>query len=486
MGSQTKKITRNNILDAFLKLIAFVYVVVTIISYISIIKLDILPGIYVTIYTIVEIFFTLAMVVGLLKTHKTPKLNIICFIIILLLSGIYIFITRYTFATNDFLNNVFQEAAQTEEYYLVVKKDSQYENIEDIANQSVYLFQVPADVQQEVQNKGNISIVVTKSGLTEMGKNLIKNEVKVIFVSSVQYDILGEEIKDFKTNTKILYTARHEIKKEVKKEEDSGYTIENGIFNVYISGIDTSGSINNVARSDANILATINTNTHEVLLTSIPRDYYVKLHSYGEKDKLTHVGIYGIKETVKTVEDLLDIDINYYIKVNFTTVIKLVDTLDGIDVKSDYNFTTHNDEETRYYTFKKGNNHMNGEEALAFSRERNSFADGDNQRVKNQQKVIEAIMKKVLNSKTLLTKYTDILNSLEGSFQTNIKQDEISTLVKGQLNDMSSWTIQDNALTGTGANNPTYSMGSQLLYTIVPDTASVTEAKQKIKDMMEK
>jgi len=485
MENKTKKIERNKKLDIFLKVIGFIYIVVTIIFYISVIKLNLLPGIYITIFTIAEIFFTLAMVVGLVKQHKTPKLNLICLAIILLLSGIYIFVTRYTLATDSFLDNVFREVAQTEEYYVIVKKDSKYEKIEDIEKQNVYLFQVPEDVQQEMSEKG-LTTVITRNGLTDIGKDLMNNKIEVIFISSVQYDILEEEIKNFKDNTKVLYTAKHEIKKDAKEENNSKYTVENGIFNVYISGIDTTGSINNVARSDANILATINTKTHEVLLTSIPRDYYVTLHSYGEKDKLTHTGIYGINETVKTVEGLLDVDINYYVRVNFTTVIKLVDTLGGVDVQSDYAFTTHNDEETKYYTFKKGTNHINGEEALAFSRERNSFADGDNQRVKNQQKVIEAIMKKVLNSRTLLTKYTNILDSLKGSFQTNIKQEEISILVKGQLNDMSAWTIKNNSLTGTGANNSTYSMGSQLLYTMVPNTTSVTEAKQKIEDVMEK
>lgn len=484
-NSKVNKNGRNKKLDAFLKVLAFIYVVITLIFYISVIKLDLLPGIYVTIFTIAEIFFTLAMVVGLVKNHKTPKLNIICLVIILLLSGVYIFVTNYTLATGDFLDTVFQETTQTEEYYLVVKKDSQYEKIEDIKNQAVYLFQAPDDAKQEVKNKVSINLK-TQNSLTDLGKNLIDNKIKVIFISSVQYDILAEEIEGFKANTKILYTAKHEIKEAAKPTEDSGDNIKNGIFNVYISGIDTSGNISNVARSDANIIATINTKTHEVLLTSIPRDYYVTLHSYGAKDKLTHSGIYGVNETVKTVEDLLDIDINYYARVNFTTVIKLVDTLGGIDIQSDYSFSTVNDGGTKTYTFNKGINHINGEEALAFSRERNSFADGDNQRVKNQQRVIEAIIKKVLNSNTLLTKYTNILNSLEGSFQTNIKQDEISTLVKGQLNDMSSWTIKNNSLTGTGANNTTYSMGSQLLYTMVPNATSVTDAKQKIKDIMEK
>lgn len=480
MDNKVKASKRNKKLDVFLKVIAFIYVVITIIFYISVIKLNLLPGVYVTIFTIAEIFFTLAMVAGVLKVHKTPKLNIICLIIILLLSGIYIFVTNYTLATGDFLDSVFQETAQTEEYYIIVKKDSQYEKIEDIEKQNVYLFQAPDDVKQEIKNKANVTLN-TQNSLTDLGDNLLNSNVKIIFVSSVQYDILGEEIKEFKSETKILYTAKHEIKKEAKVD-DSSYTVERGIFNVYISGIDTSGSISNVARSDANIVATINTNTHEVLLTSIPRDYYVTLHSYGAKDKLTHSGIYGINETVKTVEDLLGIDINYYVRVNFTTVTELVDTLGGIDVYSDYDFTA----STNKHHYVKGYNHINGEQALAFSREREAFASGDNQRVKNQQKVIEAIIKKVLNSKTLLTKYTSILNSLEGSFQTNIKQEEISTLVKGQLNDMSSWNIKNNSLTGTGANNTTYSMGSQLLYTMVPNTASVTDAKQKIKAIMEK
>lgn len=479
-NSKKKKHKRNNKLDAFLKLVAFIYVVISLIFYISIVKLDMLPGIYVTIFTVAEIIFTFAMVVGLVKVHKKPTMNIVCFIIILLLSGVYIYVTNYTLATGNFLSNVFREVTETEEYYVVVRKDSNYEEIEDIKNQDVYLFQVANDAKEEVEGKVSVNFKIQNS-LTELGNNLINKDVEVIFISSVQYDILGEEIKDFKSNTKILYTAKHEIKTNVDVSgSNSKYTVKSGIFNVYISGIDTSGSISNVARSDANILMSINTDTHEALLTSIPRDYYVTLHSYGAKDKLTHSGIYGVNETVKTVEDLLDTDINYYVRVNFTTVIKLVDKLGGIDVYSDYSFTTSD----KLYTFKKGYNHMNGEEALRFSRERYAFEGGDNQRVKNQQHVIEAIMKKVLNSTTLLTKYTDILDSLKGSFQTNIEQDDISKLVKDQINNMSSWTIKSNSLTGTGASSSTYSMGSTKLYVMVPNSTSVTSAKEKIDEVL--
>lgn len=474
-----KKSSKSNKLDVFFKLIAFAFVVITIIFYISVLKMDLLPGLYVTIFTIAEIVFTLAMVVGLVKKHRTYKITILCFIIVLFLSGIYIYVTNYTLATSDFLGNVFQEKAETEDYYVVVRKASSYNEVEDIANKTVYYFQIEDDVQSELENKVDVQLEAQNS-LTELGNDLLDEELDVIFISSSQHAILSEEIENFEQDTKIIYTATHEIEKIIGNaggDSSSKYTVENGIFNVMISGIDTAGSIRNVGRSDANIIVTINTNTHEVLLTSIPRDYYVTLHSKQAKDKLTHSGIYGINETVTTVEDLLDIDINYYVRVNFSTVVELVDTLGGIEVYSDYDFTRGN------YHFNKGYNYIYGDAALVFSRERHAFAAGDNQRVKNQQHVIEAIMKKVLNSSTILTKYTSILNALEDNFQTNIEQNEISTLVD-KLNNMSSWSIKSNSLVGTGASRTTYSLGNVYSYVMIPDSDSVDEAKAEIKEVI--
>lgn len=477
---ETASIRRNKNKTAklnFFKLVAFIYVVITIIFYISILKMNMLPGWVIAIFTIAEIVFTLAMVVGLIKKHRTYKLTVLCFIIVLLVSGIYIYVTRYVLATSNFLGEVLKEFAETEDYYIVVRKESSYSKIEDIANKDVYMFQVADDVKSKIANKVSITFN-SKNNLTDIGNDLIQKNIDVILVSSTQYNMISEEIKDFKTDTKIIYTEKHELQTSTKTDNTaSKYSIKSGKFNVYISGIDTSGNISNVSRSDANILATVNTETHEVLLTSIPRDYYVTLHSYGAKDKLTHSGIYGVNETVKTVEDLLDTDINYYVRVNFTTVIKLVDKIGGIDVYSEYDFTSN---AAKAFHYNKGYNHLNGEEALAFSRERYAFNSGDNQRVKNQQAVIEAVIKKVLNSTTLLTKYTDILDALKGSFQTNIAQDDISALVKDQINNMSSWSVKTNSLTGTGASSSTYSMGSTPLYVMVPSSTSVNDAKDKI------
>lgn len=459
-------------------ILALVYLVITIIFCVSIIRMDMLPGKYLTIFIIIEVILTLLVLIGLAKKHKTLKLNILCLILAIILSSGYIYATNYINATINFLGTMFTNVSETEEYYVVVRNDNNYNELEDLAGEELSAFRIEENIITELKEQINVEIQDDNS-LIKVGSDLIDNATEGIFVSSSQYSILREEIDDFETNTKIIYTLKHEIKSKVDiEDENSKYTIDNGVFNVYISGIDTSGSISNVARSDANILATINTKTHEVLITSIPRDYYVTLYSKGAKDKLTHSGIYGINETVSTVEELLDTDINYYIRVNFTTLIKLVDTLGGVDVYSEYDFSTGG------YHFNKGYNHVNGAQALAFSRERHSFGSGDNQRIKNQQHVIEAVINKVLNSTTILTKYTSILESLEGSFQTNIEQNDISNLVKEQLDNMESWTIDNYSLTGTGSSSATYSMGSQKLYVMLPNESSVEEAKNNIQELL--
>lgn len=467
-----------NIIIGLTKIMALVLIITTLIFYISILKLNLLPITYMVAFTIIETIFTLILLIGLIKKHKTYKLSVFCILVALLFSGVYLYAANYANATTKFLGSMFQDIKETEEYYIVVRKTSEFNYIEDIDGEKIFAFQIEDDVKENIDEKVSVTFE-TENSLTDLGNKLLNEEVNVILTSSSQYSMLSEEIKNFESDTKIIYTVNHEIKVTTEiNSKYSEYTIENGIFNVYISGIDTSGNIGNVSRSDANILATINTNTHEVLLTSIPRDYYVTLHSKQAKDKLTHSGIYGINETVSTVEDLLEIDINYYVRVNFTTLIKVVDTLGGINVYSEYDFSTSG------YHFNKGYNYLNGAQALAFSRERHSFASGDNQRVKNQQVVIEGIINKVLNSTTILTKYTDILKSLEGSFQTNIDQNEISSLVKSQLNNMSSWTIKNNALTGTGSYGSTYSMGSTQLYIMIPDNTSVTDAKERINEIL--
>lgn len=235
-------------------------------------------------------------------------------------------------------------------------------------------------------------------------------------------------------------------------------------------------------RSDVNMLATVNPKTHEILLISIPRDYYVQLHdTTGPKDKLTHAGIYGIQMSVTTLEDVLDVPINYYLKVNFSTVVNLVDTLDGIEVYSDQSFTPWTN---RNLTISKGNIHMDGATALAFARERKAYSTGDRHRVQNQQAVISALISKISHSPIILTKYSEILQDISNSLETNLHHDEISALIRLQLQDMPNWQIYKYNLEGEDAHDYTYSMGHQLLYVMTPDFATVDKAHNLITSML--
>ena len=464
----------------FFKIFFVIYLLVSILFFGYVVKMNMLPTIYLSILAGLDFVITGLICLGIVRKHKKLTKNIICTILACCIMAIYAYAFNYLHATMSFIGTMSQEVEETEDYYVITLNNGKLNKIEDIDGKNLHVFSTTEDyedVKNDISSKVKVTFKEDES-LEKLAKDILSWKSYVALVSASQYEMIKDDNEGFDTKTKIIYTVSHKIKNADTSDindKNSNLNIKNGTFNVYISGIDTSGKISNVSRSDANILATVNTKTRTVLLTSIPRDYYVTLHFKNAKDKLTHSGIYGIKETVSTVEDLFDTDINYYVRVNFTTLIKLVDTLGGIDVNSDYAFKSSSGP-----SFVKGINHLNGEKALAFSRERYSFADGDRQRVKNQQIVMEAIMKKVLNSTTILTKYTSILNSLSGSFQTNIAQEDISKLVKDQLNDMSGWKFETISVNGTGASQTTYSAGSQKLYVMIPDMSTVEAAKTKI------
>lgn len=261
--------------------------------------------------------------------------------------------------------------------------------------------------------------------------------------------------------------------------------INDDAFIFYISGIDQFGNVNSVrGRSDVNQLAVVNMKTNHVLLVNTPRDYYVQLAgTTGLKDKLTHAGFYGINKSVATLENLYEIDIDYYIRVNFDTLIKVVDEVGGIDVYSEIAFTPWTNKNIQ---INAGWNHLDGAGALAFSRERKSYLGGDRHRGTNQQQVITAIINKVTDSKTLIANFNDILKTLAGSFQTNMPMNDITGIIKRQINDMPRWTIESMAVNGTDSRNYTYSMGADtLLYVMEPDINSLNNAKDKIQKVLD-
>lgn len=250
-------------------------------------------------------------------------------------------------------------------------------------------------------------------------------------------------------------------------------------FVVYLSGIDTYGEISARSRSDVNILAVVNTETKNILLLSTPRDYYVEYsQTGGAKDKLTHAGIYGVEASIDALERLYEVDVNYYLKMNFTGFVQIIDALDGVDVYSEYEFTAGD------RTFSQGYNTVSGEEALSFARERHSFEDGDFQRGRNQMEVIRAVIQKAV-SPAILANYASVMNAVSGSFETNMSQEKIAELVKKQLSDMASWNITTYTAAGEVSSAETYSAPGQLLSVVIPDESSVQEAKDMISQVLE-
>ena len=216
--------------------------------------------------------------------------------------------------------------------------------------------------------------------------------------------------------------------------------------------------------------------TKQILLINTPRDYYVQnTAGGGARDKLTHCGIYGTSCSMKTLGKLYDINIEYYVRINFTGFKKLIDALGGVTVYSDYAFTA-----ITRTPIQKGENHLDGQQALDFARERYTLKGGDNERGKHQMQVITAVIQKATSGTTIISNYSDIMASVEGMFSMNVPTELISNLMKMQLSDMAQWNIISYSATGTGASEVCYSMPGMKLSVIKPSQSSVSKASRLI------
>ena len=308
-------------------------------------------------------------------------------------------------------------------------------------------------------------------------KSLVSGEAKAIVLNSVFENIIESEYPDYASKIRKIYT------KNITKEVAAPKVSKNKSFNVYVSGIDTYGPISSVSRSDVNILMTVNQDSKKILLTTTPRDSYVPIADGGnnQKDKLTHAGIYGVDSSIHTLENLYGVDINYYVRLNFTSFLKLIDLLGGVDVYNDQEFTAHTN--GKHYSI--GNVHLDSEQALGFVRERYSLADGDRDRGRNQQKVIVAIIQK-LSSTEALKNYSDIIQGLQDSLQTNMPIETMIDLVNTQLESGGSYKVNSQDLKGTGQMGlPSYAMPDSNLYMMEIDGSSLAAAKSAIQDVME-
>lgn len=407
-------------------------------------------------------------------------------IIAIVLIIIYAIGMFYIYSTQDMFSKISNIGKATEDYYIVVQKSDSTRNVcDDIKGDDVYIFKSTEapyiEAQDKLKEKVDVNYEISDNYI-KAAKKLKKDECKVLLMSASYYEMACESIDKFEDNTKTIYTIN--IVSDVENIAKSVGKVTTEPFNVFISGIDVFGTIDVVSRSDVNMVMTVNPVTKTILLTSIPRDSHVMLHSKQAMDKLTHAGIFGINESVTTAEDLLGTEINYYIRVNFSTVIDIVDAIGGIDVKSDVAFTTHGRQNTGY-SFVEGNNHLDGKAALAFARERYSFTDGDFQRNRNQQKVLKAMLKKCLNSETILTKYTKLLDAVEDEMQTNMTTSEMQDLVKMQVRDMDDWNIVMRAIGGGTGPGSCYAAGGAYASCVFLDPVELKKADSKIKYVME-
>lgn len=330
----------------------------------------------------------------------------------------------------------------------------------------------------EIKQKQNKTLEVEKNhSYLDSYNSLINGEVEAIVLNGAFENIIETEHPDYLSKIKKLY-----VKKITKKV--SGPKINKGdSFNIYVSGIDTYGPINEVSRSDVNIILTVNTKTKKVLITTTPRDSYVPIALGGndQKDKLTHAGLYGVDASIKTLENLYNIDLNYYVRLNFTSFLKLIDYLGGVDVDNDKAFTAkHNGQ---YYA--AGRIHLNANQALGFVRERYALSDGDRDRGRNQQKVITAIIRK-LTSAEALTNFNDILQGIQDSIQTNMPFVTMMNLVNSQLETGGLYSVESTDLTGVGSMDlPSYAMPNSKLYMMEVDGNKLQSIKDAMKAIME-
>ena len=439
-----------NILQV-IALAVFEVVLFRLVSYKNKLILDYVPAKY---FIILEVVLVAITIIPFL-IRKGKKTSIISMVISILMAIVLFATSIWGVVYDKDIKNVLNKADQTiddvvensklstEEYGVYILKSDKAEELKDIENYNLgYNLSYAKDETDSV----------LKNVLAKANNKLIANE----------YDDL------LKMADELLNTEKTAV-----KEYGGDKNVTKECFNVYISGIDTEGDVTAKSRSDVNIIMSINPVTHQVLLLSTPRDYYVPLSiSNGVKDKLTHAGNYGINVSMDTLEMLYDIKLDYFIRLNFTGFVDIIDALGGIDVVSDYSFSTHG------YSYSEGlNSNLSGIQALWFARERHAFAEGDKQRGRDQMKVIEAVIKKAQSS-ALLNNYDEIFANISKSFQTNMPKKDIKALVKYQLNETPNWKVVSTSVTGTGRSDVTYSVPNSRAYVMDPDENSVNEAKK--------
>lgn len=463
--------------------------------YIRLMATGMLSNLYLIILMVVLIVLNAVSVIVQLPLRRNKAGKLIMGIVSLLLSGAMLYGVVAVNSVQSALSKIVGKMTETEITEVRVMNDNPATSMGDTRG---YTFGYIADA--DTKNTQSILDEISKSfgtikskgydSMTALADALYDDEVDAILINQGYVDLLTEKdgYTDFRDQTRVLYTytTTHEVDPIVPNT-----SITKEPFVVYCSGIDARvDDISAKSRSDVNILAVVNPTTKQILLVNTPRDYYLPLARNGELDKLTHAGLYGIDESMKVLGNLYGVQADYYVRVNFAGLVKIVDALGGVDIESDANFSCvpmetpdgNGDYTYQKYSFTKGINHVNGSQAIAFARERKAFADGDNRRGQHQMTVIKAIVNKACSS-AVLTKYQELLKAASDAFITNMPYADISSLVQMQLGDMADWNITTYAVSGEGSTEYCYALGDKA-WVMIKDSSKVNTAKNMIQQVI--
>ena len=452
----------------------------------QVIRLNVFPSKFLFPLTIGVVVLDAIFILLLVYFSKNVVSKIICIVLTLFICVASCMGGYYVSKTQSVLSNITNVAKHAKnKMSVIVKESSSIKNKSQLNGVSVGSLRLNEQGSKkafkELSSEGIALNQTEYDSMTALLEAFYNGKVDSIIINeSSRSQILDmEAYSNFDSNTRVVYQTSYKVKNNDSATSVSDITSKP--FNVLISGSDTRGGFDENGRSDVIMIATVNPKTHTILLTSVPRDFYVTTACdagdgcmQGALDKITHTGIHGTNTTKRTVEQLLGIEINYTFKVGFDTVTELVDVLGGVDVYVEPGYAT----TTSEFSVHEGVNHLNAQQALAFARERYSYTEGDRQRTKNQQQVLMGIVKEATKP-SVITNYAAIMDTMANTFSTTMSNAEITDLIKYQLNNNPTWKMEQYMVDGTGDTLMCAELGDAASV-MVPDQSTVKMAKDKI------
>lgn len=484
-NKNNKKTTKRHF--AFNRLISLILLILSFITLFNIFKNGYFSLFYDAIILVISLFVLFIFIRWLNSRKLRGFFKFILCLLSLIIIILEIIFLNYGNRTILFLQSLKDDGTRVTTYGIYVLSDSNYESMSDLSNKTIDYME-DESVYKALDNiKDEISITSDKvSDIDDLLNNLFKSKCDSILLNTSYEPIIQEtNSSDFSKLKKIKEISVRKKISVINSDTD----LSKVPFAVYISGEDSNGNISSNSRSDVNIILAVNPIDHKIGIVSTPRDSYVKLHMNNKYDKLTHAGIYGAEESMNTLKDLYGINIDYYVKVNFTSFIDVIDTIGGVDVNVEKDFC----ESDQYRSVKKkdqiclsaGEQTLNGKQALAYARNRHAFTTGDIARGNHQMEIIEAMIKKMSNP-SMITRYNKILSELNGNMLTNISYNSLSKLALKELGADSNWDIQSFSpdKNAESDSRKCYSTGNNNVYVLILDDNSVSEISSSLKEIL--